>query len=429
MLFKEITILNENFEIEENMYVGVANDRIEYIGKTRPEQDFGEEYEGKGRLLMPGFYNAHAHSPMGLMRGYGENMVLQDWLEKRIFPFEDKLDSNAVYWGTLLCMAESMRFGIVSSSDMYYFIPDMVQAVLDSGVKTNISRSIVNPMGMPFEELPSLAETRQAIRDFHGAGNGRVLVDTSIHAEYTTNEETCRKLSDLTHEEGLIMHVHVSETQFEHEGCKERRNGRTPVQYLNDCGLFDGPALAAHCVWCEGEDFDILRDKGVSVASNPVSNLKLASGICDTPKMMEMGINVALGTDSVASNNSLNFFEEMKTLAMIAKVKANDPTVITPKEALMAATRNGALAQGRTDCGVLKEGNKADLIVVRTDVPNMHPVHNMANNLVYAAAGSDVVMTMVDGNVVYKDGDFLTLDMERTIFEAEAATKKILQML
>ena len=429
MLFKEITILNENFEIEENMYVGVADDRIEYVGKTRPEKDFGEEYEGKGRLLMPGFYNGHAHSPMGLMRGYGENMVLQDWLEKRIFPFEDRLDSNAVYWGTLLCMAESMRFGIVSSSDMYYFIPDMVQAVMDSGMKTNISRSVVNPMGVPFEELPSIEETRQAIRDFHGMGNGRVLVDTSIHAEYTTNEEPCRKLAALTQEEGLIMHVHVSETKFEHEECKKRRNGRTPAQYLNDCGLFDGPALAAHCVWCEGEDFDILRDKGVSVASNPMSNLKLASGMCDTPKMMEMGINLAIGTDSVASNNSLNFFEEMKALAVTAKVKANDPTVITPKEALMAATKNGALAQGRTDCGVLKEGNKADLIVLRTDVPNMHPVHNMANNLVYAASGSDVVMTMVDGEVVYKDGDFLTLDMERTIFEAEAATTKILQML
>lgn len=429
MLFKDITILNENFEIEENMYVGVTDDRIEYVGKTHPEKDFGEEYEGKGRLLMPGFYNGHAHSPMGLMRGYGENMVLQDWLEKRIFPFEDRLDSNAVYWGTLLCMAESMRFGIVSSSDMYYFIPDMVQAVMDSGMKTNISRSVVNPMGVPFEELASVDETRQAIRDFHGTGNGRVLVDTSIHAEYTTNEETCRKLADLTHEEGLIMHVHVSETKFEHEECKKRRDGRTPVQYLNDCGLFDGPALAAHCVWCEGEDFDILRDKGVSVASNPMSNLKLASGMCNTPKMLEKGINLAIGTDSVASNNSLNFFEEMKALAVTAKVKASDPTVITPKEALMAATRNGALAQGRLDCGVLKEGNKADLIILRTDVPNMHPVHNMANNLVYAASGSDVVMTMVDGKVVYKDGDFLTLDMERTIFEAEAATAKILQML
>jgi len=429
MLFKEITILNENFEIEENMYVGVSGDKIEYVGKEKPEADFGEEYDGKHRLLMPGFYNAHAHSPMGLMRGYGENMVLQDWLEKRIFPFEDRLDSNAVYWGTLLCMAESLRFGIVSSSDMYYFIPDMVQAVMDSGAKTNVSRAIVNPMNAPIEELDNIKEAREAIRQFNGMGNGRVIVDASIHAEYTSNEETCRYMAELAKEENVLMHVHVSETKFEHEECKKRRNGRTPVQYLNDCGLFDVPALAAHCVWVEGEDFDILKEKGVSVASNPMSNLKLASGICDTPKMMKMGINVALGTDSVASNNSLNFFEEMKTLAVIAKVKANDPTVVTPKEALMAATRNGALAQGRKDCGVLKAGNKADLIVLRTDVPNMHPVHNMANNLVYAASGSDIVLTMVDGNVVYKDGDFLTLDMERTIFEAEAATAKILSQL
>ena len=137
---------------------------------------------------MPGFYNGHAHSPMGLMRGYGENMVLQDWLEKRIFPFEDRLDSNAVYWGTLLCMAESMRFGIVSSSDMYYFIPDMVQAVMDSCMKTNVSRAIVNPMGAPISELENIKEARTAIREFNGMGNGRIVVDASVHGEYTSNE-------------------------------------------------------------------------------------------------------------------------------------------------------------------------------------------------------------------------------------------------
>ena len=163
MLFKEITILNENFEIEENMYVGVKEDIVEYIGKEKPAKDFGQEYDGKNRILMPGFYNAHAHSPMALMRGYGENLVLQDWLNTRIFPFEDKLNSNAVYWGTMLCMAESIRFGIVSSSDMYYFIPDMVQAVTDSGAKSNISRSVANPMGVPFVKLPSINEALDSI--------------------------------------------------------------------------------------------------------------------------------------------------------------------------------------------------------------------------------------------------------------------------
>lgn len=429
MLFKEITILNKDFEIEENMYVGVRGEKIEYIGKEKPAEDFGQEYDGKNRILMPGFYNAHAHSPMALMRGYGENLVLQDWLSTRIFPFEDQLNSNAVYWGTMLCMAESIRFGIVSSSDMYYFIPDMVQAVADSGAKSNLSRSVANPMGMPFEQLPSIRETLDAIRLYNGYGNGRVIMDTSIHAEYTSNEETVRGLAAITKEHDLIMHVHASETKLEHEECKERHGGLTPVQYFDQCGLFDTKALAAHCVWCEDEDLNILRDRGVTVASNPISNLKLASGICDAPKMMEMGINVALGTDSVSSNNSLNFLEEIKAFATIAKVKANDPTVITPKEALLAATRNGALAQGRENCGVLQEGFQADLIVLRTDVPNMHPIHNLINNIVYAASGSDIALTMVDGKILYRDGEYTTIDIEKTIFEAEKATAEILKQL
>ena len=429
MLFKEITILNKDFEIEENMYVGVRGEKIEYIGKEKPAEDFGQEYDGKNRILMPGFYNAHAHSPMALMRGYGENLVLQDWLNTRIFPFEDQLNSNAVYWGTMLCMAESIRFGIVSSSDMYYFIPDMVQAVADSGAKSNISRSVANPMGMPFEQLPSIRETLDAIRLYNGYGDGRVIMDTSIHAEYTSNEETVRGLAAITKEHDLIMHVHASETKLEHEECKERHGGLTPVQYFDQCGLFDTKALAAHCVWCEDEDLNILRDRGVTVATNPISNLKLASGICNAPKMMEMGINVAIGTDSVSSNNSLNFLEEIKAFATIAKVKANDPTVITPKEALLSATRNGALAQGRENCGVLQEGFQADLIVLRTDVPNMHPIHNLTNNIVYAASGSDIALTMVDGKILYRDGEYTTIDIEKTIFEAEKATAEILKQL
>ncbi len=429
MLFKEITILNQNFEIEHDMYVGTKDDRIIYIGKDTPMEDFGEIYSGKNRLLIPGFYNAHAHSPMALMRGYSENLALMDWLNTRIFPFEDRLNSNAVYWGTLLCMAESLRYGIISSSDMYYFIPDMVKAVADSGVKANISRAVANPMGMDITKLPSMTEARDAITQFNGIENGRIIIDASIHAEYTSNEETVRCVADLAKEMDVRMHVHLSETKSEHEECKARHGGMSPAQYFNQCGIFDVPAIAAHCVWCEGEDFNILKEKGVTVASNPVSNLKLASGICNVTEMLKREIPVALGTDSVASNNNLSFFEEMKTFAILAKVREQNPTVITPKQALEAATINGAQAQGRYDCGAIKEGNKADLLVLRTDVANMHPVHNMLNNIVYSATDGDIVMTMADGKVLYKDGEYTTIDIEKTIFETEAATAAILKQL
>ena len=428
MLFRNISLLDENFSLCQDMYLATKDDRIVYIGKTKPSGDFGREYDGKNRLLTPGFYNAHAHSPMALMRGYGENLALQDWLNTRIFPFEDKLSGNAVYWATMLCMAESIRFGIVSSSDMYYFTEDMVRAVLDSGAKNNISRAISNPFGTPVSELPSIREMRESVR-FNGLGNGRIKIDASLHAEYTSDEATARAVADFAKEENLNMHVHVSETKLEHEECKERRGGRTPVRYLNDCGIFDTPSIAAHCVWIEGEDYDILKEKGVTVATNPVSNLKLASGICDVPALLKKGINVAIGTDSVASNNSLSFLEEIKTMALVAKVKHMDPTLITPSQALYAATRGGALAQGRDDCGVLKEGMKADILAFRTDTPEMNPVHDMMNNMVYSASDGDIAMTMIDGEVLYEDGEFTKLDTERICFEAGKATEGILKEL
>lgn len=431
MLFKDITIIDENFSVKENKCVGITGDKIVYIGDEMPQNasEYGDVYQGKGKLLMPGFYNAHAHSPMALMRGYGENMALQDWLTKRIFPFEGKLTGDAVYWGTMLCMAESLKFGIVSTSDMYYFISDMVKAVSDSGVKNNISRSIVNFDGTGIEELDSIKELLDAHKNFNNIENERIKIEASLHAEYTSDESTVKGLADLSKKQNMSMQVHVSETKLEHEECKARHGGRTPVKYLYDCGLFDVPTIAAHCVYIEDDDFDILKEKKVTVATNPVSNLKLASGIADTGKMLEKGVNLAIGTDSVASNNSLNFIEEMKTLALVSKVRNMNPTVITPKEAIYAATRGGALAQGRTDCGLVKEGMKADLIVIDIQRVHWHPIHDLLNNLVYSASGSDIELTMVDGKVLYNDGEYATIDEEQVIFEVENVKKEILEKL
>lgn len=428
MLFKNISILDENFEIKEKMYLGTKGDKIDYISSNEPTESYGETYDGKGKLLMPGFYNAHGHSPMSLMRGYGENLSLQNWLTQKIFPFEDKLYRKAVYWATQLTMAESMRYGIVSTTDMYYFIDDMVRAIVRSGEKCNISRALVNPAGEALDSLECVKEMKETAMTYHGFKNDKILVDNSIHAEYTSDEKTVRYIADYTKEMGLGMHVHVSETEFETEECKKRHGGKTPVEYFAQVGLFDTRTTAAHCVWINDNDRDILKEKNVTVASNPISNLKLASGICNVPKLYEKGINVAIGTDSVASNNNLDFFEELKTFALLGKMKSKDPSLMTPKQVLYSATRAGALSQGREDCGLLKEKFKADMIVVDLDVPNMQPVHNTANNLVYSASGKDVCLTMVDGRVLYKDGEYLTLDLESIMFETNYAKNKILGM-
>lgn len=428
MLFKDITVLDENLEVKEHMHVGTKGDRIAYIGTAVPDEDFGEVYDGQGKLLMSGFYNAHGHSPMTLMRGYGENMVLQDWLNKRIFPFEDQLDSAAVYWGTLLSQAESMRYGIVSTSDMYYFIDDIAGAVAAAGTKANISRAIVQFDDSDPWAMPSMKEMERTAHAYREYLNGKIRMDGSIHAEYTSRPHTVKEVAAFTKENDMIMHIHISETKTEHEECKARY-GKTPVEYFNDLGAWDMPALAAHCVWAESGDMDILREKGVTVASCPVSNTKLASGVCNVPELLKRGVKVALGTDSVASNNSLDFFEEMKFFATVSKMMYKDPTQVTPGETLYAATRAGALAQGRTDCGLLKEDYKADLIVVDISGPNMHPVHNLLNNLVYSASGKDVVLTMIDGKTVYRDNEYMTLDIEKVICEAEKSTQRLLRKL
>lgn len=426
MLFKNITILDEDLNLRDNMYVGIKGDTIDYIDIVEPKEDYGDQYHGKGKLLMSGFFNSHAHTPMTLLRGYGENMSLQDWLTKRIFPFEEKLNGEAVYAGMLLGIAESLRFGIVSTTDMYYFGDEMAKAILESGVKNNLGRGVVNfSEAGDINDLQGFLETKHLFETYHNEGNGRLKVDISLHGEYTSNPKTALHLAEYMKSVGANMHVHVSETEFEHEECK-KRHGLTPVQYLSKHGVFDTKATAAHCVWLEGEDFDILAEKGVTVASCPISNLKLASGVCNTPLLLNKGVNVAIGTDSVASNNSLNMIEEMKVFAIANKGKQFDPTLITPVETVRASTFAGAKGQGRDNCGKLAVGFKADLIVMDLSQPNMHPIHDLATNLVYSATGSDVLLTMVDGRILYQNGEYLTIDIEKTIYEAEKSTKRIL---
>jgi len=430
MLFKNIGIINEEFKYQEDMTVGVKGDRITYIGKEVPADadTYGETYDGKNKVLMSGFYNAHGHSPMCLMRGYGENLSLHDWLNNKIFPFEAKLYNKAVYWSTLMTMAESLRFGIVSTNDMYYFIDDMVRAYSVAGAKVNISRSVANPAGGPLDECIGFKEMRDSIMMYDGFENGKIYVDASAHAEYTNDEKTLRAIADTAKEYDVRMHVHLSETKFEADGCIERY-GKTTAEFLDDCGLFDQPATAAHCVWLTEGDMDLLKDKGVSIESCPSSNFKLASGIADIPAMYKKGLNVALGTDSVASNNSLNYIEQIKLFALAGKVKSMNPAAMTPEQVLHSATRAGALSQGREDCGLLKEGFKADLIAIDVSGPNMQPVHDMTHNIIYSADGKDVCLTMIDGRVCYQDGEYKTIDIEETIAEAEKARQKILSQL
>jgi len=432
LLFKNIAVLKEDCSFAQDADVRSEGGYIVSVAPGGTSVASGGErvIDGKGKLLMPAFYNAHTHLPMILMRGYGENMKLMDWLEKKIFPFEDKITGPDCYNASMLAIAESFSHGVVSSSDMYFFCEDIIRAAAESGAKLNVSRGLSY-----FDEILDLTgfrpyrEAKDLFFEHHDTQEGRIRVEMSLHAEYTATPGLIEAVAGLVRETGAPVHVHVSETQSEHEECKKRYEGRTPTRVFSDGGVFDNGGIAIHCVWIDEEDTDLLKEKGVTVVSCPVSNMKLANGFARVPLILEKGVNVALGTDGAASNNSFNFFEEMKTLSLAAKARFGDPTLIKPCEALFAATRAGALAQGRPDCGFIKEGFRADMIVLDLTAPSMNPVYEIANNLVYSASSRDILMTVADGRVVYENGEYPTIDVEKAVSETGGSCKRILKDL
>ncbi|MDO5117500.1 MAG: amidohydrolase [Eggerthellaceae bacterium] len=431
MLFKDISILDEDFDYQTHKWVGVKDGRIAYIGDEAPidANAYGEVYDGTDRLMMPAMYNAHAHAPMTLLRGYAENATLHDWLNKLVWPFEAKITAEDYHSATLLSCAEMARYGVVGFSDMYFRAEQRAEAIIEAGLKANLADGVIafDP-NKPYSDYDAFQVYETMLPKLHGADEGRILMDQTIHAEYTTVDPVVRDIIAYAKEHDLGVQVHISETQSEHEECKGRKNGMTPVQYFESVGLFDVRTVAAHCVWVDDADMAIMKEHGVFVASNPASNLKLGSGFAPIPEMLARGLNVCIGTDGMASNNNHDMFQDMYLFAMVHKGKG-DPTVVTPKEAIRAATRMGALAQGREDCGLIKVGFKADLAVLDTSGPSWWPMTDPACNLVYAGHGSDVVLTMCDGRVVYRDGEWPRIDIERVKAEVSARTKRIISEL
>ena len=414
-----IVTMDERMSMWTDAFLGVTDGKISYIGKKAPEEKPQTIIDGTGMVLMPGLINCHAHLAMNVLRGCADDLRLQDWLTNYIFPREDHLDDRVVRAATTLAVAECLRFGTTSVSDMYFFSEAVCQAIADTGIKANVARSISTDLveDFDFETYHSCRESVQLVNKWNGYDNGRIRVDVSLHAEYTTTYPLWDALSEYAINEGLRMQLHLSETKHEHEACIEKY-GLTPAQLLDCHHVFDVPATAAHCVWVSEEDMRLLAKRGVSAVHCPVSNMKLASGAADVMGMVKAGMNVCLGTDSAASNNNLDLFEEIKCAALMAKCKTLDPTAVPAEAALMMATVCGARAQGREkECGMIKEGMDADLILLDFNQPHLIPCHNVLSHLVYAASGHDVAMTMVRGKILYMDGKFPTIDLPALVKE------------
>ncbi|MCD7946767.1 MAG: amidohydrolase [Oscillospiraceae bacterium] len=407
-------LMDDGASILPHAFVTVEGYRIVSVGTERPAGVFEEEIDGRGQVLLPGLVNAHTHVPMSLLRGYGDGHDLQDWLNHYIFPVEAKLDRRAVRAGTALGLAEMIASGTTTIADMYYFCDEIAEETVAAGLNLNLARgTTVFTSDFDFATYPACVELRALTERWHGYGDGQVLVDASIHGEYTSflAPGLWSSLAEYAGAHGLGMQVHVSETRAEHDECIAR-HGKTPIGILNDYGVWDVRAIAAHCVHTTPDDWAIMAEKGISCVHNPVSNLKLGSGIAPIPAMKKAGVNIALGTDGVSSNNSHDLFEEMKLAAILHNGVTGDPLAVPTYDALRMATVDGARALGRKT-GQIAPGYDADLILVDFSAPSLTPCHDIVSNLVYAARGNLVTMNMARGKVIYKDGTFFTIDLER----------------
>ena len=395
----KILTMEENKDIFDGE-VWIENDEIAYVGEMRGTEDrtWDKEIDGQGNLLMPGFKNAHTHSAMTFLRSYADDLCLDEWLYKKVFPAEAKLTGEALYWFTKLAVMEYLTSGITAAYDMYFHVDEGARAARDSGFRYVFCDSINNFGG-------TVEGVEKDFLRLNQDESRQISHRLGFHAEYTTDREIMEGLAALAGKYRQPVSVHCSETRKEVEECRER-NGMSPVAYMDTIGLFRFGGSLFHCVHMDESDYEILKTRGIYVVTNPASNLKLASGIAPVKRFLEEGIPVAIGTDGAASNNCLDMFREMFLVTGLQKAISKDPEAVPAREVLKMATVNGAHAMGLPECDTLAVGKKADLILIDLHQPNMQPMHNIEKNLVYSGSKQNVKMTMIGGRVLYQDGAF-----------------------
>ncbi len=361
------------------------------------------------RLVMPGLINCHGHTPMTLVRGLGGGLPLDRWLNEKIFPAEAKMSEEDVRAGMVWGILEMLAGGTTCVADMYDFPWACEKALQDIGMRGFTCR-----VGLSFIE--------GRLEDSVNFTRGGACRHLCVHSEYLTDEKYCRALAEANRELKKPLNVHVSETEKEHAECIAR-HGMTPIAYLAKTGLLDAGGYAAHCVYCTDEDFAIMREKGVSLVHNPSSNMKLGSGFARIRRAIELGVNVALGTDGCASNDNLDMFEEMHLASLIHKGLAKDPTALSVWEIIEMATKNGAKALNLADVGELKAGYLADLCVVDMEKLHLRPTLDVANLIVHSMHASDVEETIVGGKTLYRKGEFPTVDFEKAKKDFDAGVR------
>ncbi|MCM1124195.1 MAG: amidohydrolase [Eubacterium sp.] len=391
--------------------VWVQNDRILYVGDGHDTDCvygklhlgsiiWDREIDCEGNLLMPGFKDAHTHSGMTLLRSYADDLPLQDWLTKQVFPIEARMDGEMIYHLTKLAILEYLTSGITAIFDMYLTPDTIAQACVDMGMRC------VQVSGMSGQENfeQALQKTEESYLKYNH-DDPLLSFFIGFHAEYTCSKALLESVAKLAHKYKAPVFTHLAETKSETDGCRERY-GMSPAKLFDSLGIFDYGGGGYHCVYLDEEDMEIFARRNLSVVTNPGSNTKLASGIAPISDYLARGINVAIGTDGPASNNCLDMFREMFLVTGLAKLREQDASAVDAWEVLKMATVNGSKAMNLPDTDVLAEGKLADMILIDLHQPNMQPINNIPKNLVYSGSKQNVKMTMIHGRILYENGKF-----------------------
>ncbi len=415
-----LVTMNEKMEVIFGGYLGVTEGKITYMGKSAPEEKPSTIVDGTGMVAMPGLVNCHTHLASTVLRSYLDDTASNEALDQ-LLQKQSKLDSRAAKASALLGIAECLRFGITSVSDLYDFPEATAEAVAETGIKANIAltanRFIDHSEDFDFETDDQCQRLCRTVDAWHGYDHGRIKIDAGIYAEYTGNYKLWEALSDYAGEKGLGMQLHLAETQSEADSCMDR-TGLGPAELLNCHRLFRVPAAAAGCVYLEEIERKMLGKQKASAVALPVAAAK--AGRISTPiaDCVKAGMNVALGTDGVVECGNMDMFEVMRAATFDARRAGGDPTAMPAAAVLMMATTCGARAQNRAaETGMLKEGMDADIVLVDFSAPHLMPCHNILNGLVFSAKGGDVAMTMIRGKILYQNGQFPTIDLKAVIEE------------
>ena len=393
----------------------ITDDKISGIDKEPAGFAKDTLIDGGKFLVIPGLINAHTHSYMAPLRNIADDMPFMDWLLKGVQPVEDKMSGEDAYYGAMLAIIEMIMCGTTTFNDMQMHIHQTTRAVKESGMRAVISRGLV---GSAYDRNDvRIKEALEEMED--GKDCDRLSFMLGPHAPYSCGPDYLRCVADIAKEKGLGIHIHLAESLTEIENLKKEHNC-TAIEYAQKAGCFEVPAIAAHCVNVTDKDIEIMKENNVSVVTNPASNMKLGNGFAPVPKFLDAGINVAIGPDGAASNNSLNLFHEISLLTLIHKGVSKDPVCIGAADAMKIATENGAKALGLEGVtGKIAKGYKADLALLNLDTPSMIPYNNMISSLAYSANGSEVDTVIIDGKIVMQDREIKTIDTEKVFFEAK----------